>query len=109
VIGEIAGSCCPGRYDIAVGGRKIIGIAQRRRQGKHGDALLTATLVHAMLWLEGDLTAGIDALERFLDEVGAPEHFTRARMGTVEEISGRRAVAQFEDALVAAMPVVSAL
>jgi hypothetical protein len=27
----------------------------------------------------------------------------------VEEISGRRAVAQFEDALVAAMPVVSAL
>src|SRR5262249_40211609 len=86
-IGEIAGSCCPGRYDIAIGGRKIIGIAQRRRQGKHGDTLLTATLVHAMLWLERDLTPGIDALERFLAEAGAPERFARERMGTVEEIT----------------------
>src|SRR5581483_5864860 len=32
MIGEVEGSCCPGRYDIAIGGRKIIGIAQRRRQ-----------------------------------------------------------------------------
>jgi octanoyl-[GcvH]:protein N-octanoyltransferase len=101
-IGEIAGSCCPGRYDIAVGGRKIIGIAQRRRQGKHGDTLLTATLVHAMLWLEGDLTAGIDALERFLDEAGAPERFARERMGTVEEITnGRVTATQIEASLTA--------
>src|SRR5262249_37497058 len=49
-IGEISGSCCPGRYDIAIGGRKFIGIAQRRRQGKNGDAPLTAILVHAIVW-----------------------------------------------------------
>jgi len=98
-IGEIEGSCCPGRYDIAIGGRKIIGIAQRRRQGKHADTPLTATLVHAMLWLEGDLIAGIDALECFLAEAGAPQQFTRARMGTVEEIAGRATAAAIETAL----------
>lgn len=102
-VGEIAGSCCPGRYDIAIGGRKIMGIAQRRRmsrrQGKQDDRLLTATLVHAMLWLEGDLTAGIDALERFLDAAGTPQRFVRARMGTVEEIAGSTTAAAIEAAL----------
>jgi lipoate-protein ligase A len=99
-IGEIGGSCCPGRYDIAICGRKIIGIAQRRRQGRHGEQLLTATLVHAMLWLEGDLTAGIDALERFLDAAGAAQRFARARMGTVEGIAGKAVAAQVEATLV---------
>ncbi len=101
-IGEIAGSCCPGRYDIAIGGSKIVGIAQRRRQGKSGgDMLLTATLVHAMLWLEGNLTLGIDALERFLGEAGAPQRFARERMGTVEAIAGRAAAADIETRLAA--------
>ena len=104
-IGEIESSCCAGRYDIAIGSRKIIGIAQRRRQGKHGDDLLTAVLVHAMLWFEGDLTEGIDALERFLDEADASERFARDRMGTVEEItSGRVTATAFETALLAARP-----
>jgi lipoate-protein ligase A len=102
-IGEIEGSCCPGRYDIAIGGRKIVGIAQRRRQGKQGDTLLTATLVHAMLWLDGDLTAGIDALERFLGEAGATERFSRDRMGTVAAIAGRETAAAIEAALLAGL------
>jgi lipoate-protein ligase A len=107
-VGEIAGSCCPGRYDIAVGGRKIIGIAQRRRQGKHGDDLVTGVLVHAMLWFEGSLGAGIDALERFLEETGAPERFTRARMATLEEVSTSRVTSeQFEQALRVAIPAAS--
>jgi lipoate-protein ligase A len=102
-IGEIEGSCCPGRYDIAIGGRKIIGIAQRRRQGRHGDALLTVTLVHAMLWMEGRLDARIDALERFLAEAGAPERFARARMGTLQEITDDAVTADgFEAALLGA-------
>jgi octanoyl-[GcvH]:protein N-octanoyltransferase len=87
-IGEIAGSCCPGRYDIALGGRKIIGIAQRRRQGSKDGTSLAAMLVHAMVWLEGTLDDGIDALELFLGEAEAPERFRRERMGTMEEIAG---------------------
>ncbi|PYI56233.1 lipoate--protein ligase family protein [Paenibacillus flagellatus] len=29
--GEVAGSYCPGEYDVSVGGRKLCGISQRRR------------------------------------------------------------------------------
>lgn len=32
-VGEVAGSYCPGRYDLSLFGRKIIGIAQRRIAG----------------------------------------------------------------------------
>ena len=98
-IGEIAGSCCPGRYDIALGGRKIIGIAQRRRRGSRDGVLLSAVLVHAMVWMEGRLDPGIDALERFLDEAGVAERFAREQMGTLEEIAGAAKAAAFESEL----------
>ncbi len=97
-VGEIAGSCCPGRYDIAIGGRKIIGIAQRRRQGAKDGVLLSGVLVHAMVWAEGVLDPEIDLLERFLDEAGAPTRFRRNVMGTLQGISGISADA-FEAAL----------
>lgn len=101
-VGEIEGSCCPGRYDIAIpgnhGGRKIIGIAQRRRQGEKDGALLAAVLVHAMVWAEGVLDPEIDVLEQFLGAAGAPTHFRRDVMGTVQSLSGISA-----DALEAAL------
>jgi lipoate-protein ligase A len=102
VVGEIDGSCCPGRYDIAIGKQKIIGIAQRRRQGTTGGQkdgrLLAAVLVHAMVWVDGTLDPEIDHLERFLDEAGAPTRFRRDVMGTLQAISGVSADA-FEAAL----------
>jgi len=97
-VGEIEGSCCPGRYDIAIDSRKIIGIAQRRRQGAKQGQLLSAVLVHAMVWAEGTLDPEIDHLERFLEEAGAPARFRRDVMGTLQEISGVSA-----DALAAAL------
>jgi lipoate-protein ligase A len=106
-IGEIEGSCCPGRYDIAIAGRKIIGIAQRRRQGKHGESLLTAILVHAIFWLEGNLTEGIDALERFLAEAGVSQRFTREHMATLQELTNVTAQ-HFETALLRLTPAASA-
>jgi octanoyl-[GcvH]:protein N-octanoyltransferase len=87
-VGEIEGSCCPGRYDIAIGARKIIGIAQRRRQGSKDGHLLSAVLVHAMVWVDGTLDPEIDHLERFLDEAGTPTRFRRDMMGTLQAISG---------------------
>lgn len=107
-VGEIEGSCCPGRYDIAVGDRKIIGIAQRRRQGTTGGAkdgqLLSAVLVHAMVWVDGTLDPEIDLLERFLEEAGAATKFRREVMGTLQGISGVSADV-FEAALGQAFPV----
>ncbi|WP_162551197.1 lipoate--protein ligase family protein [Paenibacillus tepidiphilus] len=43
--GEVAGSYCPGDFDLAVGGRKFCGIAQRRQQG--------AYFVHAFVVVSG--------------------------------------------------------
>jgi lipoate-protein ligase A len=97
-VGEIEGSCCPGRYDMAIGGRKIIGVAQRRRQGAKEGQLLSAVLVHAMVWVEGELNPEIDQLERFLAEAGARTTFRRDVMGTLQAISGVSADA-FEAAL----------
>jgi hypothetical protein len=88
--GEISGSCCPGRYDIAINGRKLVGIAQRRRQGRRGDELLTAILVHAMIWIAPGLEAGIEALEDFLAAAGVPTRFERGKMGTLQEVSRYR-------------------
>jgi len=87
-VGEIEGSCCPGRYDIAIDGRKIIGIAQRRRQGSKDGQLLSAILVHAMVWGDGTLDPEIDQLERFLNEAGTRTTFRRDVMGTLQAISG---------------------
>jgi lipoate-protein ligase A len=87
-VGEIEGSCCPGRYDIAIGGKKIVGIAQRRRQGQNDGQLLSAVLVHAMVWVDGTLDPEIDQLERFLNEAGERTTFRRDVMGTLQAISG---------------------
>ncbi|CAM4403285.1 lipoate--protein ligase family protein [Paenibacillus typhae] len=43
--GEIAGSYCPGDFDLAIGGRKFCGIAQRRQSG--------AYFVHAFVVVSG--------------------------------------------------------
>jgi lipoate-protein ligase A len=88
-VGEVPGSCCPGRYDIAIDGKKLVGIAQRRRQGQRDGTMLTAILVHAMVWIEPGLEAGIDALETFLQATGVPARFAREKMGTLREISGK--------------------
>ena len=40
-IGEVAGSYCPGRFDIQIGGQKVCGIAQRRYSN--------AVVVHAFV------------------------------------------------------------
>jgi hypothetical protein len=77
---------------------KIIGIAQRRRQGAKDGQLLAAVLVHAMVWAEGELDREIDHLERFLEEAGASTRFRRDVMGTLQAISGVSA-ASFEAAL----------
>jgi octanoyl-[GcvH]:protein N-octanoyltransferase len=63
-IGEIADAFCPGRYDLSLGGRKIAGLAQRRRRAVDGGQ---AILAHACLLVEGDFTGPFSALADFED------------------------------------------
>jgi octanoyl-[GcvH]:protein N-octanoyltransferase len=44
-VGEITGAYCPGAFDLAIGGRKFCGIAQRRQTG--------AYIVQAFIVIEG--------------------------------------------------------
>ena len=63
-IGEIADAFCPGRYDLSLLGRKIAGLAQRRRRAADGGQ---AILAHACLLVDGDLARPFSALADFED------------------------------------------
>jgi octanoyl-[GcvH]:protein N-octanoyltransferase len=58
--GEIAGSFCPGDYDVSVGGRKFCGIAQRR-QAK-------AYIITAFVMIEGNGEERAQAVQQFYAE-----------------------------------------
>jgi lipoate-protein ligase A len=68
-IGEIGDAFCPGRYDLSLGGRKIAGLAQRRRRAMDGGQ---AILAHACLLVDGDIAAPFTALAEFEDSFMPP-------------------------------------
>ncbi|MFC0212520.1 lipoate--protein ligase family protein [Paenibacillus chartarius] len=85
VAGEIAGSYCPGEFDLAIGGRKFCGIAQRR----HANAMV----VQAFIVVEG---IGMEraALARAFYEKAAANaaadypHVRPETMGSLSELTG---------------------
>jgi octanoyl-[GcvH]:protein N-octanoyltransferase len=84
-VGEVAGSYCPGTYDIHVHGKKVCGIAQHQ--------LLRARIVQAFLNVHGDSIARASLVQRFYaDAQGAaldarePQiKINPAVIGTIEE------------------------
>jgi octanoyl-[GcvH]:protein N-octanoyltransferase len=62
VVGEIAGSYCPGGFDLSVDGRKFAGIAQRRQTKAH--------IVHAFILVSGDATARAQDARDYYDIAG---------------------------------------
>jgi lipoate-protein ligase A len=68
---EVRGAFCDGRYDLAVGGRKIAGTAQRWRAGPGGPAPgRGALLAHAVLLVDVDLGEAAAAVNRFYETAG---------------------------------------
>ena len=66
--GEIADAFCPGRYDLSLDGRKIAGLAQRRKRAATIDGVGgQAILAHACLLVAGDLAQPFGALAEFED------------------------------------------
>ncbi len=59
---------CPGRYDISSRGRKLVGIAQRRSSASN-----TRQLVHAAIFVDGDVDSWFAEMTRFLCMTGRPE------------------------------------
>lgn len=57
---EVAGSYCPGDFDLAIGGRKFCGIAQRRQS--------RAYFVHGFVNVDGSGVARGERIRRFYDQ-----------------------------------------
>jgi lipoate-protein ligase A len=84
--GEISEAFCPGRYDLAIGGRKIAGTAQQWRGGR-GEAgnPIQAVLAHACLLVAPDVAAGLRALGQWSDRLGIPSQVSPDHLTTVHE------------------------
>ncbi|WP_166242356.1 lipoyl protein ligase domain-containing protein [Paenibacillus turpanensis] len=97
--GEIAGSYCPGEFDLSIEGRKFCGIAQRRT--------LQARAVQAFFVVEGKGESRAQAARRFYDRaaLGAEEgqypQVLPETMGSLCELAGIDSTTQFK-ALIAA-------
>jgi len=94
-VGEVAGSYCPGDFDLSVGGRKFCGIAQRRKLG--------ACAVQAFINVEGDGAARARAAARFYRTAGGdgpdgPVPVRPESTAGLAEWSGRMTVAGLAEA-----------
>lgn len=72
--GAVQGSFCDGDYNLEVGGRKIVGTAQRWR----GGSVLSqsgSVLLHALILTDVDLAGAVTAVQAFSDDLGRPERF----------------------------------
>lgn len=84
--GEIRGAYCPGEYDLAVGGRKFCGIAQRRQ--------LKAYVVSAFIVVEGSgAKRGLTARQFYQEATGGQPHnddpgIVPAAMASLQELAG---------------------
>ncbi|MGH8380740.1 lipoate--protein ligase family protein [Pseudomonas sp.] len=62
-VGEIEGAFCDGRYNVNLNGRKLVGTAQRWRQGLGGKR--PVVLVHGALLLDNERASMVAAVNRF--------------------------------------------
>jgi octanoyl-[GcvH]:protein N-octanoyltransferase len=91
--GEIAGSYCPGEYDVSIGGRKFCGIAQRRQQH--------AFVVQAFVVVEGSGAGRAAVAREFYRKAAkgaAPDYFPDVvpeRMASLSELIGPVSALQF--------------
>jgi octanoyl-[GcvH]:protein N-octanoyltransferase len=78
-VGEVAGGFCPGRTDLAVGGRKVAGLSQRRRR--------EAVMVHAFLWVRDP--SPVDIVAAFYRLAGDGPPLRPDAMASLSELAGR--------------------
>ncbi|MFD2874831.1 biotin/lipoate A/B protein ligase family protein [Paenibacillus rhizoplanae] len=90
---EVTGSYCPGDFDLAIGGRKFCGIAQRRQS--------SAYFVHAFVIVSGSGLARGERIRRFYQDAAdgdASLDYPRVRPETIAalaELGGPSSAAEF--------------
>lgn len=94
---EVAGSYCPGDFDLSIGGRKFCGIAQRRQS--------SAYFVHAFVVVSGPGLARGELIRSFYEDASAGDaslDYPRVRPETIAalgELGGPDSAAGFTAAL----------
>lgn len=102
-IGAVEGSFCDGAFNLALGGRKVVGTAQRwRRRASGGHAILA----HALILVDGDNAARVAAIARLNHAVSLTAPLRIDAHTTVRAALGRAAgerLAGLPQALLAAL------
>ncbi len=91
----VTGSFCDGDYNLAVGGRKIVGTAQRWR----GDACLA----HALILTDLDLAPAVAAVQRLSTGLGHEQLFDLDRHCRLADLIRGDATARIADEIRAAL------
>lgn len=84
---EISDAMCRGRYDVAIGGRKIAGLSQRRIARSVDGRRMAGLLVHAFILVDPDLDALAARCNVLADRLGVPGT-ERAALVSLAEIRG---------------------
>ncbi len=89
--GAVAGAFCDGRFNLAAGGRKIVGTAQRWR-GRPGSGAPDrgAVLAHALWLVDLDLADATAVLNRFQARAGSDARFAAEACTTLRAELARR-------------------
>lgn len=80
---SVPAAFCDGRYNLAVGPRKIAGTAQRWRRRTVAGATRQGVIAHALLLVEGDPTAMTEAVNRFYALAGGTQRFDAESVTTM--------------------------
>lgn len=84
--GEVPGSFCDGRFNLQVGGRKIVGTAQRWAGGSRENA---AVLAHACLLVDLDLVEATERINTLYRMCGNPQQFDPGACTTLRDCLGK--------------------
>ncbi len=86
--GEVAGSYCPGDYDLHIDGFKFCGIAQRRQ--------VKSNIIQAFVLVEGSGIARAELVKEFYDHAGVgakPDAYPRIVPSTMASLEERSVIA----------------
>ncbi|MDT8443358.1 MAG: hypothetical protein RQ722_03615 [Desulfuromonadales bacterium] len=84
--GESPGSFCDGRYNLQVGGQKLVGTAQRWAGGSRENA---AVLAHACLLVDLGLFEATEKINSLYRLCGNPQQFTAKSCTTLRDCLGK--------------------
>lgn len=91
-LASIPGAFCDGAFNIAIGGRKLAGTAQRwKLLGGEGAARRVAVLGHVALMVSNDLPPAIAALNAFYAASGSDRRIVPERHVTLADLIGPEA------------------